>query len=265
MKTSAEIMAMPPYPEADFLACIKELVRISSKLVPDEPGSLYLRPTMIGTSPTLGVSPSAEYSFYVLASPVGGYFGDVSSGKPSGISLWVTDEHVRAVRGGVGAAKTGANYAASLRAVQESKKHGFQNVLFLDAIERRYVEELSGMNFFVVENGTLKTPPTGDTILKGVTRDTILQLAPALKISAQEQPLDINTVIDGVKSGKISEAFACGTGACITAITELGWKGARLRVGSGEPGEITTVLYRALLDMLYGRKSPLKAEWAVKC
>ena len=143
MTRSAEILSMPPYPEGEFLKGMKALVERCRGLVPDEPGALYLRPTMIATDSTLGVAPSTEYAFFVLASPVGGYFGATKSDKPATVSVLVTSDHVRACPGGLGAAKTGANYAASLFAVQMAKKKGFHNVLFLDAIHHRNLEELS--------------------------------------------------------------------------------------------------------------------------
>lgn len=266
MSRSAEIMAMPPFPEEAFLESTKELVRRCAHLVPQEPGALYLRPTMIATSAQLGVAPSQDYLFYILASPVGGYFGAVKSDKPAGISVWVSDQHVRAAPGGVGAAKTGANYAASLRAVSDCKKKGFANVLFLDAIERRYIEELSGMNVFVVDRGVLKTPPLKDTILDGVTRKSLIQIAKTLEIPFSEEPIAVDQILQGIQNKTLSEIFACGTGASVTAITELGWKNDRIRVTSNaEAGPITTKLYQALINIQTGKRPAPASDWIIDC
>ncbi len=258
MSRSAEILALPAFPEAEFLRGLDRYSRELEAFVPQDPGALYLRPTMLGTSPTLGVSAAKEAVFFVCASPVGGYFGSLKSDKPAGVSIWITPDHVRAVRGGLGAAKCGANYAASLRAVSEAKRLGFDNVLFLDAIERRYFEELSGMNVFVVEGTTLRTPPLGDTILDGITRKSIFEVARSLGYKVEESPVAIDDVERKLGSGQLGEVFACGTGASVTAVTSLGWKGQKLRVGEGQPGPVTTAIYRALLDIQYGRKEAPK-------
>jgi branched-chain amino acid aminotransferase len=265
MSRSAEYLAMPPYPEAEFMEGLKALVNKLSHLTPELPGSLYLRPTMIGNSISLGVAPASEYLFYILACPVGGYFGDVSSDKPSTISIWISDKHVRAAHGGLGAAKTGANYAASLRAVAESKKLGFTNVMFLDAVERRFLEELSGMNVFVVDRGVLKTPPLGDTILAGVTRDSLIKIAKHLKIEVQETPIAVDEMLKGIASGGVTEVFACGTASVITSIAELGWRGERIRVANGQAGPVATKLYQSLCGMHAGTTAPISPEWLVKC
>jgi branched-chain amino acid aminotransferase len=267
MTRSAEIMAMLPFPEDVYLDGIVRLTRELRDFVPNEPGALYLRPTLVGTSPTLGVAPSQDYLFYVLASPVGGYFGDVASDRPSCVSVWVDEQRVRAVRGGLGAAKTGANYAASLRSVAEAKKRGFHNVLFLDALEQRKLEELSGMNVFVVDDGKLITPPLGDTILAGVTRDSLLKMAKDLGIPTREEPIEIERLVSRIESGAAVEFFACGTGASITALREIGWRDRRVLVHGGEPGPVTTRLYRELLNIQYGRptQAPVCDGWIVTC
>ena len=264
MKKSAEIMAMPPFPSDYFMKSLLDLSRKCADFVPKEPGALYLRPTMIGTTPTLGVSPATEYIFYILASPVGGYFKTVDAETPASVSLWITDDYVRAAHGGLGAAKTGANYAASLRAVAESKKRGFSNVLFLDALHRKYFEELSGMNVFIVEDGVLKTPPTGDTILEGITRDSLLKLAANEKIPCREEAPHVDKFIEGLQSGRISEVFASGTGAVITAIHEIGYKKEKYKVGTSEVGPFTRRLYKRLLGVQYGHEpSPVK-DWVLR-
>ena len=265
MTYSAQMMAMPPFPEKVFLETLKDLSRSCMEWVPAEQGALYLRPTMIATSTALGVAPSEEYTFYVMASPVGGYFGSSDPKVASKISIWISDSHIRAVRGGLGSAKTGANYAASLRAVAQAKSLGHSNVLFLDALERKYLEELSGMNFFLVQNGILKTPPLGDTVLAGVTRDSIIELAKFLEIKFLEEPLDVNEIVKDIRSGLVTEAFACGTGASITAISELEYKGEKLKINGTQVGPVTQKLYSALLDIQYGRGPAEFSKWLVDC
>ncbi|NCN41568.1 branched-chain amino acid aminotransferase [bacterium] len=265
MSKSAEYLAMPPYPEDQFLEGIKLLVSKSKHLVPELPGSLYLRPTMIGRSANLGVAPSAEYMFYVLTSPVGGYFGDITSDKPACIDIWASDIHVRAVRGGLGAAKTGANYAASLRAVAEAKKRGFHNVLFLDAIERKNLEELSGMNVFVVEDGILKTPPLGDTILAGVTRDSLLKIAKQEGLAVKEEQIPIDRLLEGLATKRVTEVFACGTASVVTSIKRLGWLHESIDINGGEPGPVATKLYQTLTGIQSGKLTPVDPSWLVKC
>lgn len=264
MKKSAEIMAMPPFPPDYFLKSLLDLSRKCADFVPAEPGALYLRPTMIGTSPTLGVAPSTEYIFYILASPVGGYFKGIDANSPAAVSLWITPDYVRAAHGGLGAAKAGANYAASLRAVAESKKRGFSNVLFLDAIQHKYFEELSGMNVFVVEDGVLKTPPIGDTILDGITRDSILKIAASLKIRCLEEAPHVDRFIEGLNKGSVTEVFACGTGAVITAVTEVGYQKERYTIGKGEVGPVTRQLYQQLLAIQFGRENAPVKDWVLR-
>jgi branched-chain amino acid aminotransferase len=172
-RNSADRMAMAPLPEPVFIEAIEQLVRIDRDWIPSGEGSLYLRPFMIASEIFLGVKPSAEYIFAVIASPVGSYF----KGGPAPVSIWVSENYTRAAVGGTGAVKCGGNYAASLRAQAEAIDHGCDQVVFLDALERRYVEELGGMNvFFVFDDGSLLTPPLG-TILPGITRDSIIALA----------------------------------------------------------------------------------------
>jgi branched-chain amino acid aminotransferase len=180
---SAERMAMPIVPEPLFLEAIERLIRIDADWVPSGEGSLYLRPFMFGSETFLGVKPSAEYLFIVIASAVGAYF---KGGKPA-ISLWVSQDYTRAARGGTGAAKCGGNYAGGLVAQAEATQHGCDQVVFLDAVERRWIEELGGMNiFFVMDDGTLLTPPLG-TILPGITRDSLITLVRDKGIEVREE------------------------------------------------------------------------------
>ena len=264
MSDSAKIMAIAPFPEAEFLKILKEMTSQLKHLVPAKPGALYLRPTTIGTTDSLGVAPAEEFEFFVLASPVGGYFKDVSADKPVAVKVKISDKYVRAAAGGMGSAKTGGNYAASLRAIQEAKTEGFSNVLFLDAKDRCYVEELGGMNFFVVDDGVLKTPPLGDTILAGVTRDSILRLAKGLDITAKEENLSVYDLVTKIKAGAITEAFACGTAATISSISHLGWRTETLTIGQGQSGPVSTHLFKVLSDIHYGKTQAPEKDWIVK-
>lgn len=264
MNESAKLMAMPAFPEDVFLKSMIELVKKYDHMIPDLPGSLYLRPTMIGTGTSLGVAPSASYAFYIMACPVGGYFGDVISEKPAAVAVQVTKQYTRAAPGGIGSAKTGGNYAASLRAIADAKTQGYSNVLFLDAREKRYVEELGGMNVFVVTKDGIATPPLGDTILAGVTRDSILKIAKSLGLGAVEKPLDIFEVIKGVQNGSVSEVFACGTAASITSIKELGFDSERIKVGEGIAGPVATKLFLELTQIQSGKKPAPVSDWCVK-
>ncbi|MBP7844428.1 MAG: branched-chain amino acid aminotransferase [Proteobacteria bacterium] len=264
MSFSAEVMAMPPFPEDIFNEGLIRLVKESLAFVPEAPGSLYLRPTMISTTPHLGVAPGNDYLFYVLAGPVGGYFEGSNSLEISKISIQATNKYVRAVRGGIGAAKTGGNYAASLRAIKEAKAIGYTNVLFLDAINRRNLEELGGMNIFAVFNGELHTPKLADTILAGVTRDSILKLAKTLGIKTIERDITIDEVIEGSKSGKTQEVFACGTAAVIASVTEIGWQNEKFPISDKQVGPVTQKLYDELVGIQYGLKSSPFNDWIRK-
>ena len=213
-RNSADRMAMAQLPEPVFIEAVEQLVRIDRAWIPGGEGSLYLRPFMIASEVFLGVKPSAEYIFAVIASPVGSYF----KGGPAPVSIWVSENYTRAAIGGTGAVKCGGNYAASLRAQAEAIEHGCDQVVFLDAVERRYIEELGGMNvFFVFDDGSLLTPPLG-TILPGITRDSIIALAKDAGRRVREEPYTIDQWRADAASGKLKEAFACGTAAVISPI-----------------------------------------------
>jgi branched-chain amino acid aminotransferase len=210
------------------------------------------------------VAPATEYKFYILASPTGGYFGGLEKGVPATINIFVTDKHVRAVRGGVGAAKTGANYAASLLAVSHAKKLGYSNVLFLDAILQKNIEELSGMNVFIYAKGILRTPLLKDTILDGVTRKSILTLAQKSGVKVIEEDISIETIYEYAnETNSDLEIFACGTGAAVAGISELNYKENKIVIAGGKPGVVTTKLYNLLLDLQFGRNQKDFPEWRV--
>ncbi|CAN5413287.1 branched-chain amino acid aminotransferase [soil metagenome] len=247
---SAERLAMPILPEALFLDAIDELVRIDADWIPSGEGSLYLRPFMIATEAFLGVRPASEYLFVVLASPVGGYF---KGGKDS-ITVRVSENYTRAARGGTGAAKCGGNYAASLPAQAEAVAHGCDQVIFLDAAEGRWIEELGGMNiFFVFKDGSLQTPPLGGTILPGVTRASIIELAKSEGLIVREEPYALEQWRADVASGEVVEVFACGTAAVLTAVAAVQTAGGDFTIGDGRPGPRTRAMLAALIGIQRGR------------
>ena len=246
---SAERMAMAPLPEPVFIEAVEQLVRIDRAWIPGGEGSLYLRPFMIASEVFLGVKPSAEYIFAVIASPVGSYF----KGGPAPVSIWASENYTRAAIGGTGAVKCGGNYAASLRAQAEAIEHGCDQVVFLDAVERRFVEELGGMNvFFVFDDGSLATPPLG-TILPGITRDSILALAGDAGTPVREEPYSIEQWRADAASGRLKEAFACGTAAVISPIGKVCATSGDFLISGGAAGPVAMGLRKKLIDIQYGR------------
>jgi branched-chain amino acid aminotransferase len=245
-KDSARRLAMPEMPEEIFLEAVDQLVKIDRDWIPDGDGSLYLRPFMFANEIFLGVKPSSNYLFSVIASSVGSYF---KSGADA-VSVWVSQEFTRAAPGGTGAAKCGGNYAASLLAQAEATKHGCDQVVFLDAVERKWIEELGGMNvFFVFNDGSLATPPLGGTILPGVTRSSLITLAKAKGIAVREEKYSYDQWKADAGSGKLREAFACGTAAVVTPIGTVRAPEGEFKIGNGGPGTRTEELKSALVDI----------------
>ncbi len=248
---SAQRMAMPVLPPATFLESLRQIITIDRAWIPEgDEGSLYLRPFAYASEVFLGVRPAMEYLYLVIASPVGPYF----SGGVKPVTVWITPDYTRAAPGGTGAAKCGGNYAAGLSAQAEAIEHGCDQVVYLDAVERRYVDELGGMNIlFVMDDGSLVTPPLTGTILPGITRDSVIKLAQRSGRRVEERPVSFDEWREGAASGRIREAFACGTAAVITPIGVLVDNAGHYTVGSGETGETTAALRKNLLDIQYGR------------
>lgn len=247
-KDSADRMAMAQLPEDVFIEAVEQVVRIDRAWMPGGEGSLYLRPFMIASETFLGVKPSSEYIFAVIASPVGSYF----KGGPAPVSIWVSENYTRAAVGGTGAVKCGGNYAASLRAQAEAMQHGCDQVVFLDAIERRYIEELGGMNvFFVFDDGSLSTPPLG-TILPGITRASIMKLAAEAGYTVEERLYGFDEWQADAKSGKLREAFACGTAAVIAGIGTVKFREGSFSIGNSGDGEVTSQLRAKLVGVQRG-------------
>ncbi len=247
---SAERLAMPPLPEEMFLGSIRELVRVDRDWIPEGEGaSLYLRPFMFASETFLGVRPAKEYLYMVIASPAGAYF---KGGAPS-VTLWVSDHYTRAAPGGTGAAKCGGNYAASLVAQAEAIEKDCDQVVFLDAVENRYVEELGGMNvFFVFDDGSVITPPLSGTILPGITRESLLTLARDEGIDIREERYSIDQWKADAASGRLREAFACGTAAVVTPIGRVRGNGFDFAIGNGGPGMLTGRLRERLVAIQRG-------------
>ena len=257
---SARRLAMPELPEATFVAAIRELVGADHDWFPSVAGgSLYLRPFMIATEAFLGVRPAKEYKFLVIASPAGNYF---KSGAPA-VSIWVSD-YTRAAPGGTGEAKCGGNYAASLVPTAEAFARGHDQVLFLDAAEHKWIEELGGMNlFFVFDDGSMITPPLGGTILPGITRDSLLTLAAEEGLSVREEPYSIDQWRADAASGRLVEAFACGTAAVVTAVGKVAGRDGEFLIGSGGPGQMTQRL-RARLVAIQRGEAPDPHGWMMR-
>jgi branched-chain amino acid aminotransferase len=248
---SAQRMAMPQLPVETFLQSLHELIRIDRSWLPtSDEGSLYLRPFAYASEVFLGVRPSMEYLYLVIASPVGPYF----SGGVKPVSVWVTPDYTRAAPGGTGAAKCGGNYAAGLSAQAEAIENGCDQVVYLDAVERKYIDELGGMNvFFVLDDGSLVTPPLTGTILPGITRDSVIKLAGRDGRKVEERPVSLAEWQEGAKSGRIREAFACGTAAVITPIGQVKSAGDEFVVADGGTGDVTAELRKQLVDIQRGR------------
>jgi branched-chain amino acid aminotransferase len=250
---SAARMSMPAVPEEMFMDACEAVVRADITQVPTGPGqSLYLRPVMIATEPSLNVRAAREYLFFVIASPADSFF----AADTEGINAWCSADYVRAVAGGTGEAKCAGNYAAGMAAKAAAVRHGCQEVLWLDALEHRWVEELSAMNFcclFRDANGAteLVTPPLTGAILDGNTRDSILRLAARRKIMTTERPVSLTELID--PSGAAAEAFACGTAATVVPITRITMEDGGHQIGAGRPGALTLSLRDELIAIQEGR------------
>ncbi|HTF41980.1 MAG TPA: branched-chain amino acid aminotransferase [Propionibacteriaceae bacterium] len=248
---SAHRLALPALGAEDFLCSIEELVAADAAWVPTAPEqSLYLRPFMFATEAFLGVRAAKRVTYCCIASPAGPYF---ASGVAP-VNIWISTLYSRAAPGGTGAAKCGGNYAASLIAQQEAAGQGCDQVMFADAKEHRWLEELGGMNVYLITTEKeLITPELTGSILEGVTRDSILTLASEFGLTPVERQIEITELLDGIGSGKVTELFACGTAAVITPIGTLKNNAGSYQIGSGESGETTLALRQRLLDIQYGR------------
>ena len=251
MNLSAQRMCMPTLPVDDVLSGIKELLLADQDWIPSAPGAtLYIRPTMIASEPVLGVRPGKQYLFYVILSPVGAYY-------PEGfnpVKIFVTDKYVRAVPGGVGNAKTAGNYAASLMAAREAQEAGFTQVLWLDAVERKYIEEVGTMNIFFVIGDEVITPPLSGSILPGITRDSVLRITRDWGLNVVERRLTIDEVFAANEDGSLKEIFGTGTAAVISPVGSLHYKGKDCLIHGGKTGPLSQKLFDEIQAIQYGDK-----------
>lgn len=260
MNISGERLSIPEYPEDVVLAGLKKLLEVEKDWVPTQDGtSLYIRPTIIATDPFVGVRAANTYTLFIILSPVGAYY-------PKGlapVAIYVEDTYVRAVRGGLGYAKTAANYAASLKAGEIAKKKGFDQVLWLDGVELKYVEEVGSMNMMFVIDDVLITPELNGSILAGITRDSILKLAEDFGIKVEVRQISIQEVFEASEQGKLQEAFGTGTAAVISPVGVLQWMDKRIEINGGQIGPVAQKMYDSLLGIQYGRL-PDAHDWIIK-
>lgn len=260
LNKSSERMSIPALDEELVLEGLKQLVSIDRDWIPEAPGtSLYIRPFIIATEPYLGVSPSKTYQFIIIMSPVGSYYKE----GINPVKILVEESYVRAVKGGTGEAKTGGNYASSLKAQQKATEEGYSQTLWLDGKEHKYVEEVGSMNVFFVIDGKAITPALNGSILPGITRDSILALLRDKGIEVEERRIAIDEVVEAHKAGKLQEAFGTGTAAVISPIGEFLVNGEVLTVNDNKIGSITQDLYDTLTGIQNGLVED-KFNWTIK-
>lgn len=251
MNVSAERLCMPPIDETVFLDALKQFVLLEREWIPREKGaSLYIRPTMIATEAALGVHPASEYLFFIICGPVGAYYAHGFG--PT--KIYVSDDCVRAAPGGTGHVKAAGNYAASLYASRIASAMGYTQVLWLDARENRYVEEVGTSNIFFVIGDRLITPPLGGTILPGVTRDSVIKLAAHLGVNVDERRLAMTEVISAIENGTLREAFATGTAAVISPVGQIYYHNREYLINEGNTGALAEKLYNEILQIQYGTR-----------
>lgn len=244
-----ERLCIPELPEEDFIEAVKAIVKIDEDWIPHESGtSLYIRPFIIATDDFLGVAPSKTYLFMIILSPSGAYY---SSGlEPVGI--WIEDDYVRAVRGGIGFAKTGGNYAASLKAQVKAHDGGYSQVLWLDGVERKYIEEVGAMNIFFKIDGKIVTPMLSGSILPGITRNSVLTLCKTWGMDVEERRISVDELIEAQKTGKLEEVFGTGTAAVISPVGTLRYMDEVMVIGDGTIGEVSQRLYDTVTGIQNG-------------
>ena len=243
-------ICIPEIPEEDFLQAIKEVVKIDEAWIPTKPGtSLYIRPFVIAVDPFLGVRPADKYMFMIILSPVGAYY-------PEGLNpvkIWIEDEYVRAVKGGIGEAKTGGNYVASLKSQVKAHDEGYSQVLWLDGVHRKYIEEVGAMNIFFKINGTIVTPVLNGSILPGVTRDSVINLCKEWGLPVEERKISIDEIFEAHKNGTLEEVFGTGTAAVISPVGQLRWEKNIMQVKDGGIGEYSQKLYDTITGIQLGK------------
>ncbi|MCP3873516.1 MAG: branched-chain amino acid aminotransferase [Desulfobacteraceae bacterium] len=250
MNRSAKGMCIPQI-DIDFVMdALKQLIKLEEKWIPETIGtSLYIRPTIIATDPFLGVRASFTYKFFIILSSVGAYYAE----GLNPVKIWVSKDHVRAVKGGVGEFKTAGNYAASLIASEKAKKDGYAQVLWLDAIERKYIEEVGAMNIFFLIDNEIVTPNLTGSILPGITRYSVINLAKKWGMNISERKISIDEVFQAHEDGKLKEVFGSGTAAVISPVGEIRYGDKVISIGDGTPGDTAMKFYNALTDIQYGK------------
>ncbi|MCG8568212.1 MAG: branched-chain amino acid aminotransferase [Desulfobacterales bacterium] len=250
MNRSAKGLCIPELDVDLVMDALKQLVKLEEKWIPETLGtSLYIRPTIIAMDPFLGVRSSYKFKFFIILSSVGAYYAE--GFNP--VKIWVEKEHVRAVKGGVGEFKTAGNYAASLYAGEDAKKEGYAQVLWLDGVERKYIEEVGAMNIFFVIDGELVTPELNGSILPGITRYSVLAMARKWGMTVSERKISIDELFKASEDGRLTEAFGSGTAAVISPVGEIRYDEKIMNIGDGKPGEIAMKLYDALTAIQYGK------------
>jgi branched-chain amino acid aminotransferase len=251
MNRSAARLCMAQVDIPQVMEGLRKLILLDREWVPRSPGtSLYIRPTMLGTEPHLGVRPSFEYLFYIIIGPVGAYYKE----GLNPVKIWVEDKYIRAAIGGIGEAKTGGNYAASLLAAEEAKEKGFTQVLWLDAVERKYIEEVGTMNMLFVIGDEVITAPLNGSILPGITRDSVIHLLKDWGVRVSERSLSIDEVTAAAEDGSLKEAFGAGTAAVISPVGQITYKGKDYTVAGGKMGELSQRLYDEIVAIQYAEK-----------
>ena len=257
---SLKRLCMPEIKEVDFVDAIKKLVEVDKDWVPKSEGtSLYIRPFVIGLDAKLSVNSSSHYYFIIIASPSGAYYAH----GINPVSIWVEDEYVRAVRGGVGFAKTAGNYAASLAGQDKAHDNGCEQTLWLDGVERKYIEEVGSMNIFFKMNGKVVTPMLNGSILPGITRDSIITLCKDFGYEVEERKISLDEVIKASKYGVLEEVFGTGTAAVVSPVGKLKNKNEELIINDGKIGDLSLKLYETLTGIQYGKIED-KHNWRVK-
>jgi len=243
-------ICIPEISESDFLDAIKAIVKKEEAWIPTKPGtSLYIRPFIIATDPYLGVRPSDTYQLIIILSPVGAYYKE----GLDPVKIWIEDEYVRAVKGGLGEAKTGANYVASLASQVKAHKEGYSQVLWLDGVHRKYIEEVGAMNIFFKINGTIITPILNGSILPGVTRNSAIQLCKHWGLPVEERQISVEELIDAAKTGALEEVFGTGTAAVISPVGELRFEDDIMKISDGGIGEVSQKLYDTITGIQLGK------------
>ena len=254
-------LCIPEIPVEDFVQAVKELVKVDEAWIPTAPGtSLYIRPFIIATDEFLGVRPSDTYMFIIILSPVGAYYKE----GLNPVKIWIEDDYVRAVKGGIGEAKTGGNYAASLAAQVKAHDEGYSQVLWLDGVERKYIEEVGAMNIFFKINGTVVTPMLNGSILPGITRDSVINLCKLWGVPCEERKISVDELLEAAESGALEEVFGTGTAAVISPVGHLRFGDRVIQVKDGGIGELSQKIYDTVTGIQLGKVEGPEG-WVVVC